>query len=388
MNGCLLICGGGIGGLSAAIALSRESVPVRVLEQAPSFSEAGAGIEIGPNAARHLDAWGLLDIVESLACEPDGIRIYDGLSGAILNTVPLGDFVRERYGAPYLLVHRKHLQFCLLEAANMLDGIEIETGFRVTGLDVQSDGVIADSEIGGTVHGSALVGADGIWSTVRLNLTDQEPKTVGVTAWRALLPASEVPALAQEHSIGVHLGPHHHLIHYPVAGGTTINVVAMINETINFDGWASSGEQDDLLPFFHGWSDQVIELLNLPDEWFKWTVMSMAPLARWGEGLVTLIGDAAHPMEPFLAQGGGTAIEDAASLSAAVAANPEDLAAAFRIYETARQPRAARIQKASHQRGRGYRLGGVRRWARNMMLSRRPPETLLTQYDWLYGPSN
>ena len=313
----VLICGGGIGGLSAAIALSREGIPVRVLEQATSFSEAGTGIEIGPNAARHLDAWGLMELMSALSSEPDGMHVHDGLSGTLLTTVPLGGFVRERYGAPYLVIHRKHLQYCLLEAAGECDGLEIETGFKLAKLDVRPDGVTAKSAAGGTAHGRALVGADGLWSTVRASFSDSEPRTVGVTAWRALLPASKAPDAVNAPHIGLHLGPGAHVIHYPIDAGATINVVAMIEETINFDGWASPGKSNELLPFFGTWGEHVFELLEVPDDWYKWTVMSMDPLTQWGGGPVTLIGDAAHPIEPFMAQGGAAAIEDAASLAAA-----------------------------------------------------------------------
>ncbi len=382
----ILICGGGIGGLSAAIALVRAGMPVKVLEQAPSFSEAGAGIEIGPNAARHLATWGLKELISAFSNEPEGIQVYDGLKGDLLTTVPLGKFVRDRYGSPYLVIHRKHLQYCLLEAAVELDGLEIETGFKLTHVEVQLDGVTAKSEAGGTAQGRALVGADGLWSTVRGCISDDEPQPSGVTAWRALLPTARTPETADKPYIGLHLGPHGHVIHYSLEAGKSTNVVAMIKETINFDGWASPGKRDDLLPYFDAWSDRVFELLERSKDWHKWTVMSMDPLERWGKGLVTLIGDAAHPIEPFMAQGGAAAIGDAASLAKAVAAQPDDISKAFRAYEATRQTRATRIQKASHQRGRIYHLSGPMRWTRNQLLRRQAPETLLTHYDWLYSP--
>ncbi len=384
----VLVCGAGIGGLSAAIALARKGVPVRVLEQAPNLSEAGAGIEIGPNAARHLNAWGLSDLLSTFSTEPEGVRVYDGLSGALLITVPLGNFARQRYGAPYLMVHRRHLQHCLLEVAGELDKLEIELGFKVSKVDVRPEGVTVKSETDDTAHGRALIGADGIWSRVRAVVSDKEPETVGVTAWRALVPASRVPEAKRAPYVGLQLGPGSHVLHYPVDAGATISVVAMIEETINFDGWASPGDANDLLTFFYDWDDEVFRLLELPDDWFKWTVMRMEPLELWGEGPMTLLGDAAHPIEPFMAQGGAAAIEDAASLADAVAANPANITAAFRAYEDSRQQRVIRIQKASQQRGKIYHMSGLKRWARNIMLRRQVPETLLSRYDWLYGTTN
>lgn len=384
----VLICGAGIGGLSAAIALAREGISVRVLEQAPNLSEAGAGIEIGPNAVRHLNVWGLSDLLSNFSTEPEGVRVYDGLNGALLTAVPLGTYARRRYGAPYLMVHRKHLQYCLLEVAGEINRLEIELGFKLAHVDVRPEGVTVKSETDDTSHGRALIGADGIWSSVRAVVSDKEPQTVGVTAWRALLPASRVPDAMRAPYIGLHLGPGRHVLHYPVDAGATISVVAMVEETFHFDGWASPGESNDLLAFFYDWDDEVFRLLELPDNWFKWTVMQMEPLKLWGDGPMTLLGDAAHPIEPFMAQGGAAAIEDAASLAVAVAANPENITAAFRAYENSRQQRVTRIQQASHQRGRIYHMSGLKRWARNTMLRRQVPETLLTRYDWLYGTTN
>lgn len=386
MTDPVLICGGGIGGLSAAIAFAHAGLPVRVLEQSESFSEAGAGIELGPNAARHLGAWGLEEFMSTFSIEPEGMHVYDGLSDALLTTVPLGRFVRERYGAPYLVIHRKHLQHCLLEAAAALDGIEIETGFKLTQLDARPSGVTATSDAGAIVQGRALVGADGLWSTVRASISDDAPHTTGVTAWRALLPAAKAPKAVIEPYIGLWLGPYGHVIHYPLEAGTTIAVIAMIEETTNFDGWASPGKSADLLPYFDTWGDQVLELLGLPDDWHKWTIMTMDPLNQWSKGPVTLIGDAAHPIEPFMAQGGATAIEDAALLAAAAAAHPEDMVTAFNAYEANRRARATRIQKASHQRGRIYHMSGAMRWGRDQLLCRQDPETFVTRYDWLYSP--
>ena len=230
----VLICGGGIGGLSAAIAFARAGIPVRVLEQAASFSEAGAGIELGPHATHHLKAWGLEDLISSFSNEPEGMRIYDGLSGDVLTSIPLGEVVRERYGARNLVIHRKHLQNCLLDSASHLDGIEIETGFELTQFDAQPDGVIATSKARSTARGRALIGADGMWSTVRKRFSDVEPHPAGVTAWRALLPASKAPDMANAPYIVLWLGPGGHVVHYPIDGGASISMVCHDRGNLQF----------------------------------------------------------------------------------------------------------------------------------------------------------
>ncbi len=383
----LLICGGGIGGLSAAIALAREGIGVQVLEQSNTFTEAGAGIELGPNATRQLESWGLQQALSAYATEPEGIRVFDGLNGRLLNTVPLGSYVRERFGASYMVIHRKHLQKCLLQAAGDLEGLEIKTGFSVSSMNVQQLDVEVDSETGEKINGRGLIGADGLWSKIRSNFTGDEPQPLGVTAWRALVPIAKAPALAKEPFIGLWLGPDCHVIHYPIDGGTTLSVIAMISETILFDGWASRGDAEDLMPFFQAWDDKVFDLLEKPDDWHKWTVMQMDAMAQWGAGPVTLLGDAAHPIVPFMAHGGATAIEDAGSLAGAVVANRNDIPAAFRSYEQSRQARTTRIQKASLQRGRFYHMSGPMRWGRNQLLRRTAPERLVSHYDWLYGYS-
>lgn len=384
MTDPILICGGGIGGLSTAIALARAGMPVKLLERATTFSEAGAGIELGPNAMRHLSEWGLDPLISVFAGEPEGMRVFDGMTGQHLTTAPLGSFVRQRYGAPYLVIHRKHLQHCLLETAAQFNDLEIETGFTLTGYETRADRVYVESKSGASSSGRALIGADGLWSSVRAGFTDAIPQTSGVTAWRALLPAEEAPETVNTPFVGIWLGPHGHVVHYPLDGGAAICIVAMIEETFNFDGWASPGATDDLLAYFGSWDDKVTGLLELPGQWHKWTVMRMEPLDHWGSGPVSLVGDAAHPIEPFMAQGGATAIEDAAAIAAAFAAAPDNLESAMRAYESSRHRRATRIQKASHQRGRIYHLSGALRWARDRMLRSLNPHSLVTRYDWLY----
>ena len=385
MTDPILIGGGGIGGLCAAIALAQQGQPVRVLEQSDSFSEAGAGIQIGPNAWRLLQDWGLAELISAFAAIPQGIRIYDGLSGELLNTVLLGERSEQRYGAPHIVIRRAHLQKCLLEAALAQADLEITTGFKVTGYQSIDDGVEALDTSGVSVRGRAIVGADGLQSTLREFVEETRPETIGMTAWRAAMCASDAPELFRQSDIGVWMGPYCHLIHYPVDGGKEVDIIAIIHETFHYDGWGASGETEDLLPFFSDWHESLYQILEQLSGWTKWTLFTMKPLKAWGHGRLTLLGDAAHPVQPFLAQGSAMAIEDAAVLADEIRKSPDALPAALRRYEELRAGRVARVQNASRHLGSVYHLGGPSRWARNFAIRRLKPDALLARYDWLYG---
>ena len=381
----ILIGGGGIGGLCAALALAQAGHPVRVLEQSDTFSEAGAGIQVGPNAWRLLQDWGLEELISAYAAVPQGIRIYDGLSGELLNTVHLGRGSEERYGAPHIVIRRAHLQKCLLEAALTQADLEITTGFKITGCKSIERGIVALDASGVSVRGRAVIGADGLQSTLRGCVEETRPETVGTTAWRATIPAKDAPEFLRQPYIGVWMAPYCHLVHYPVDAGAEVDIIATIEETYNYDGWGTPGETEDLLPFFADWHKGPYEMLEHLSDWTKWTLFTMKPLKAWGHERLTLLGDAAHPVRPFLAQGSAMAIEDAAVLADEVQKSPDEIPLALRRYEQLRAPRAARVQNASERLGNVYHLAGLLRWARNFVIRRREPDALLARYDWLYG---
>lgn len=381
----ILIGGGGIGGLCAAIALTQAGQPVRVLEQSDVFSEAGAGIQVGPNAWRLLQNWGLGELISAFAAIPQGIRIYDGLSGELLNTVHLGRRSEQRYGAPHIVIRRAHLQKCLLEAAWSQADLDITTGFQVTGCQNVDHGVETFGTSGASVRGRAVIGADGLQSTLRECVEKTRPETIGMTAWRATIRASDAPELLRQSDIGVWMGPRCHLIHYPVDAGKEVDIIAIIQETFHYDGWGAPGETEDLLPFFFDWNQGLYQILEQLTGWTKWTLFTMKPLKAWGHGRLTLLGDAAHPVQPFLAQGSAMAIEDATVLADEIQKSPDEIPAALRRYEELRAQRVARVQNASRRLGSVYHLAGPSRWARNFAIRRLEPDTLLARYDWLYG---
>lgn len=386
-DGAIIVAGGGIGGLSAAIALARKGIPVHVIEREAAFSTAGAGIQLGPSATRLLRAWGVADAVAPRVAAPDHVRVYDALSGRCLTSLPLGAHAEARYGAPYWVVHRADLQAALLEVAQTHGGIELTRGFAFEHGAVGASGLTVTGRDGATAKGRALVGADGVHSQVRKALfSHYRLMFTGKTAWRAMLPAERAPAFAAENVVGLWLAPHGHLVHYPVEGGKTISMVAVIVDDEAPEGWGVPASVTSLVPHFSRWTREVRSLLRSVDGWKRWSLMRLtSPLPRWTQGPVTLLGDAAHPVLPFLASGGVLAIEDAAVLAEEVAKTPDDLVAAFHRYERVRMARTQRVYSESWRNGLIYHCAGLVRWARNKVMTRQPPEALLARNDWLYG---
>jgi 2-polyprenyl-6-methoxyphenol hydroxylase-like FAD-dependent oxidoreductase len=381
-----LIAGGGIGGLAAAIALGRRGIAGEILERSHFAEETGAGIQLGPNATRALGALGLLDAIEPYAFRPEAIVIHDGVSGRKLTTLPLGNAAVQRYGAPYLTLRRADLHAGLRAALAGLGSVTLRSGFELATIDAQAgDGVVARGRDGSEVKGACLIGADGLWSAVRAIITPAATlRFAGATAWRAQLQRANLPAPFAEPVVGLWLGPRAHLVHYPV-GGADLNIVAVTAGGTARQGWNQSGNAATLLASFARWSNDSKSLLQQVKAWRGWSLYRLAGLKFWTAGPVTLLGDAAHPVLPYLAQGAGLAIEDAAALAACLAAEPSDPASAFRRYERLRRPRAARVQRAARRVGMLYHLGAPLAEARNLILARRNEATALRRFDWLYG---
>lgn len=382
----VLIAGGGIGGLAAAIALGRCGIETSVLERSGFAEETGAGIQLGPNATRALKALGVMEAIEPFAFRPEAISIHDGLSGRRLASVPLGKAAEERYGAPYLTLHRADLHAGLRKVAQGLGPVELRPNFAVAGIETLAGEVMAQGAEGSEARGASLIGADGLWSTVR-SLVEPEAslRFTGARAWRALVPCASLPAPFDAPMVGLWLGPRAHLVHYPVRGGDDLNVVAVAEGGTGSQGWNQSGDAEALLSSFTRWAKEPKSLLERAAGWRSWSLYRLTPLRRWSAGPIALLGDAAHPVLPYLAQGAALAIEDALALAASIAACPGDPPAAFLRYEALRRPRTARVQRLSRRFGRIYHLGGPMRLARNLVLERRNQETALKSFDWLYG---
>lgn len=381
----MLIVGGGIGGLTAAIALARTGMSATLMERSVFLDETGAGIQLGPNATRALRELGVLDAVQAVAFRPDALRLFDGVSSEALASVPLGSSTEKRYGAPYLTLHRAELHSCLLAACQRLDSIELKDEFDVTEVETLADRMVATGADGTKVEGESLIAADGLWSRFRQSIDPRaDLRFSGVTAWRALLPREQVPAPFDASAVGLWLGPRSHLVHYPVRGGKDLNVVALVEGGTAKQGWNRRAEPDVLLPVFDRWASPLRKLLGMVETWRCWSLFRLKPLSRWTDGCMTLLGDAAHPVLPYLAQGAALAIEDAATLAASLEASGGEPSAAFARYESLRMNRARRVQGQAAWYGRLYHLRGPLASARNFALRQRRPEALLQSFDWLY----
>jgi salicylate hydroxylase len=386
----VLIAGGGIGGLSTAIALDRAGLEAHVLERSAFAEESGAGIQLGPNATRILRNLGVLDALLPQTFRPDAVWLFDGLSGKKLATVPLGEVAERRYGAPYVTVHRADLHEALKIVATAGERIALTPHFTVAHVD-DEDGVGVTRSGGETLQGTALVGADGLWSTVRNWVAPgAEPSFTGATAFRSLLPRKTLPEPFSAPIVGLWLGPRSHVVHYPVRGGAALNVVAVTESGHKEQGWNWSATRETVLGKFARWCDAPLGLLEAAPDWRAWSLFSLQPLPQWHRGATVLLGDAAHPVLPYLAQGAGLAIEDAAKLAALLGAAREGLSAAYPAYETIRRQRARRVQQTSQRLGLTYHmgdafLGEVFRRSRNAILRLRGETATLRSFDWLYG---
>ena len=382
----LLIVGGGIGGLTTAIALARNGMSATLLERSVFADETGAGIQLGPNATRALAELGVLDALEAVAFKPDLLRLFDGLSGGTLASVPLGHVAEERYGAPYLTFHRADFHASLLAACQGHDAIDLRDDFYVGEVKGHPGGVSATGADGTQVEGSSLIAADGLWSRLRGRIAPAAHlRFSGATAWRALVPRDQLAAPFDAPMVGLWLGPRAHLVHYPVRGGKDLNIVAVIEGGSAKQGWNLRAEPDVLLPAFHRWANPPKALLESAGSWRCWSLFQLKPLKHWSDGRMALLGDAAHPVLPFLAQGAALAIEDAVTLAASLKSCVGDPASAFPRYEALLMRRAARVQSQAARLGRIYHLSGPAALARNFVLRRKRPETLLRGFDWLYG---
>jgi len=382
----VLIAGGGIGGLATALALARQGIGATVLERSSFGEESGAGIQLGPNATRLLAYLGALEAIERVAFKPSAIWLFDGLSGKHLAAIPLGAHAETRYRAPYLTLHRANLHTTLYGACKAAKGITLEPHFQVVKVEETEASVRAIAADGEVAEASALIGADGVWSEVRKSVAPGAGLVfTGATAWRTLLPRARLRHPFDAPVVGVWLAPNAHLVHYPVRGGSDLNVVAITAGGADARGWNQTGDAAALRSAFTQWCKDSKSLVEAGESWRCWSLHRLAGLNGWTRGRIALLGDAAHPIPPYLAQGAALAIEDAVVLAEALAECSGDASTAFPLYMSRRRARAASVAQASERYGKRYHLSGAMRRARNLALRYRPGKTLLRTLDWLYA---
>ncbi len=377
-----LIVGGGLGGLAAALALARQGFASHVLEQAPAFGEIGAGIQLGPNVFRMFERLGIAEAISRDAVFVDRLLMMDSLTGETVVTGDLGDAFRTRFGAPYAVTHRADFHRTLLEACEAAEAVTLETNAQVVSVEDLGGRVRAHLADGGRREGALLVGADGLWSKVREYVVgDGPPNVSGHIAYRAVLPIEEVPETVRWNAAALWAGPRNHLVHYPLRRSTLFNLVAVFHSDRYVEGWDSEGDPGELMERFAGVSSRPMSLLEKIETWRMWVLCDREPVADWSRGRVCLLGDAAHPMLQYLAQGACMAMEDAVSLADALAAD-NDIERAFRSYTKARYLRTARVQLTARMMGEIYHAEGIRRELRNQVLS---TAELREGMAWLYG---
>ncbi len=385
-DGPVLIAGAGIGGLATALALARKGIACHVLEQRPEFTAEGAGIQIGPNGMRILQQLGVSAALLPHAGVPGAIRVRDGATGTDLARLPLGDWIAQRHGSPYWVVHRGDLHQVLVDAARAEPLIALSTGAAVAAVATNDRAAAGASANGETWTGKALIGADGLWSSVRASLfPDIAPRFAGKSAARSVVPLNAVAPELQRQEVGVWLFPDAHVVHYPVSGGSALAIVVIVPDTAAGGDWSAPAAAAWILQRLPACAPALRDLVATPETWRRWALNTLPPLPAWTQGRVALLGDAAHAIVPFLAQGGVLALEDAVVLADVLQTCGADTAAALQLYERRRRRRAHRVAQASLQNGRIYHLSGVAAAARNLALKTVLPEILMARYDWLYG---
>jgi 3-hydroxybenzoate 6-monooxygenase len=383
----ILIAGGGIGGLAAALALAQKGFDCEVLEQSSTFAEIGAGIQIGPNAFQIFRRLGIEDAINDVAFFPEFLVMRDSTTGAELTRIAVGSpAFRARYRYPYGVIYRVDLHRVLLEACRRSPRITLRAQQKLLRFRDDEKHVTVVSNDGEEHVGAALIGADGLWSKVRAELLDDGPPRVsGHIAYRAVLPISEVPAEWRPPSVVLWGGPKHHFVHYPLHRGDILNLVAVFHSNRYEEGWDTYGDPGELQQFFANAHPQVKALLGKIDAWRMWVLCDREPVANWSRGRVTLLGDAAHPMLQYLAQGAAMAMEDAYVLADEAAVAEGDFETAFVRYQQKRYKRTGRVQLTARFFGEIYHAGGATAEVRNeLFFSQAPSGTPGESMAWLY----
>ncbi len=381
----VLVAGGGIGGLAAALALVRQGFAVKVIEQAPQLGEIGAGIQLGPNAFAAFDALGIGEKARSRAVYTDEMVMHDALDETLVGRIPTGEAFRQRFGNPYAVIHRADVHGSLLEGAQESGRIEVLTSTRVSRVEQDAGSVTVFDQNGVAHRGIALIGADGVKSAVRQQYVGDPARVSGHVVYRAVVDKKDFPVDLQWNAASIWVGPNCHLVHYPLRGGEQYNVVVTFHSR-NKEEWSvTEGSREEVQSYFEGICPRARQLIELPKSWKRWATADREPIGQWTFGRATLLGDAAHPTLQYLAQGACMALEDAVTLGEALRVNDNDFIKAFELYQRSRVARTARIVLSAREMGRIFHAQGVERLVRNDLWKGRTPERFYDAMEWLYG---
>ncbi len=385
-NSPILVSGGGIGGLAAALVLARDGHAVTVFEQAAEFGEIGAGIQLGPNIFRMFDYLGMTDAINKVVFYPAGLGMNDVRTGEKVVRVPLGDLARATYGFPYGVIYRADLHSVFLEACQALPNVTLRTHAKVESFEQGADKVTVKLAGGEMVAGQALIGADGMWSRIReMVVGDGKPRVSGHIAYRAVLKREDVPAHLWSDDVLLWGGEKTHLVHYPLRRGELFNLVAVFHSNKYDEGWNTFGDTAELNARFADACPQVKELLGKIETWKMWVLCDREPVSNWSDRRVTLLGDAAHPMLQYLAQGAGQAIEDAVVLREAMRVTRGNVPVAFQKYQQTRYLRTGRVQLTARFYGDIYHASGVQRELRNQLFQGGEESAGFAGLKWMYA---
>lgn len=381
----VLVAGGGIGGLAAALALVRQGFEVQVLEQSPAIGEIGAGMQLGPNAFHAFDALGVGEQARSRSVFTDYMVMHDALDEYQVGRIPTDGAFRARFGNPYAVIHRVDAHNCLLEGALATGRVRLQTHTRIERVEQDGSGVTAIDQHGKAWRGAALIGADGVKSVVRQQYVGDPARVTGHVVYRAVVEREDFPEELRWNAASIWVGPHCHLVHYPLRGGEQYNVVVTFHSRKEEVWGVTEGSREEVQSYFEDICPRARQLIDLPKSWKRWATADREPIAQWTHGRTTLLGDAAHPTTQYLAQGACMALEDAVTLGEALRVHGNDWGAALDLYQRSRVARTARIVLSGREMGRIYHAKGVERLVRNDLWRGRSAERFYDAMEWLYG---
>ncbi len=383
----VIVAGGGIGGLAAALALVRQGFRVQVLEQAAEIGEIGAGIQLGPNAFHAFDALGVGDKARGRAVYTEAMVMHDAIDESLVGRLETGEAFRRRFGNPYAVIHRVDIHSSLLEGAQETGQVEFFTSTRLERVEQDEDAgtVTGIDQNGRRWTGQALIGADGGRSVVRAQYVNDPPRVTGHVVYRAVAERADFPENLRWNAASLWAGPKCHLVHYPLRGGEQYNIVVTFHSRQKEEWGVTDGSKAEVESYFQGIAAKPRQLIELPKSWRRWATADKEPIGTWVFGRATILGDAAHPTTQYMAQGACMAMEDAVTLGEALRANGNDWPRALALYQRSRVARTARIVLSGREMGRLYHAEGVERLVRNSLWKGRSQERFYDAMEWLYS---